>query len=89
MTNITTTVKGYVALLGRRAEAYGSISRSTARPTEGMLWINITGLPEPCANFATEHKCKDFDAIREWAVAHDEESVLEFREGDNVLDRFP
>lgn len=55
----------------------------------GMLWVNATGTPEHFANFTTEHQCRDFEAIRDWAVAHDEKGVLEFREEDDILDKFP
>jgi hypothetical protein len=55
----------------------------------GMLWVNASGTPEEFANFRTEHRCRDFEAIRAWALANDEKVVVEMREGDEILGKFP
>jgi len=34
--------------------------------------VIATGTPAPFANFATEHQCRDFDAIRDWTFSHSE-----------------
>jgi hypothetical protein len=35
----------------------------------GQVWHNKTG-PQAFPDFKTEHKCKNFDAIREWGEKH-------------------
>ena len=58
----------------------------------GITWVNVTRTPEPFANFKTEHQCRDFETIRAWAIANDARNaggILELREGDEVLDKFP
>lgn len=32
----------------------------------GQIWYNAT-MPTPFVDFNTKHKCRDFDAIRQWA----------------------
>lgn len=41
------------------------------------------------AKFTGEHRCRDFEAIREWAIANDEKGYIEVRDGDEVSDLFP
>lgn len=58
----------------------------------GKLWVNATGTPQSFAKFQTQHQCRDFEAIRAWAIANDAThagGIMEFREGDEVLDKFP
>lgn len=61
----------------------------------GMLWVNTTGMGDgkeeiqPFAEFRMEHRCRDFEAVKKWAVENDRKGVVRFREGDVVLDQFP
>lgn len=35
----------------------------------GSVWVNKT-VPHPFVDFNTNHVCRDFSAIREWAQEH-------------------
>ena len=35
----------------------------------GSVWVNRTN-PHPFVDFNTQHVCRDFNAIREWAREH-------------------
>jgi hypothetical protein len=54
-----------------------------------MMWVNATGTPVEFAKFTGEHRCRDFGAIREWAMANDEKGYIKVRDGDEVSDFFP
>ena len=53
----------------------------------GFTWIKNAS--KPFASFETEHKCRDFEAIRAYALEHDQKGYPEHRQGDIVLDDYP
>ncbi|KAN0114497.1 protein of unknown function (DUF3328) domain containing protein [Hyaloscypha variabilis] len=55
----------------------------------GMSWVNATGTPVPAAKFVGEHQCRDFEAVKEWALEHDKKGHTELREGDEILTQYP
>ncbi|KAI9735458.1 MAG: hypothetical protein M1818_006464 [Claussenomyces sp. TS43310] len=55
----------------------------------GLMWVNASGTPVEFAQFTGEHKCRDFDAVRAWAVANDQKGFTELRAGDEVWEEFP
>jgi len=60
----------------------------------GQVWID--SIKQPFPDFMTKHKCKNFDAIRQWAYDHQVSAetmssgrAMKFRAGDKVVARIP
>jgi hypothetical protein len=54
-----------------------------------MMWVNATGTPVEMAKFTGEHNCRNFDAVRERAMANDVKGYIGVREGEDVAEKFP
>ncbi|KAE9379628.1 hypothetical protein N431DRAFT_326549, partial [Stipitochalara longipes BDJ] len=54
----------------------------------GMSWVNATGKPVEAAKFVGEHQCRDFEAVKAWALNHNKKGHTELRDGDEILTRY-
>lgn len=50
----------------------------------GQVWYN-KGAPVAFPDFKTEHKCKNYDAVREWAEKHQVGYLLPYARVDRDL----
>jgi hypothetical protein len=56
----------------------------------GQWWVDKVG---PFVDFNTEHRCKDFDSMRDWVrdhqISRNGTDLVEFRKGDILLTEIP